>query len=195
MSLPDSSIGFFKRPAWPAIFSILAFLALPHSPAAAEDIKTVDTREIQYRGGAVTFSIPKNWGEKYDSEGFGTFYEGGKNSGKLQVNAITMKLPIAVMANSGAKALCILKDVKPSEVENLPNGNAMAKSIERTTAQGQPVTLYWWYVAHPIPPEYVRTAIFSYAVPSLLENSPDTTAELQFLERSIQNTTFNHTLD
>lgn len=191
LSLPDSNVRTLRL----GIFGILALLAMPQALFAAAGGKHMETREIQYRGGAVTFSIPRNWVEKYDPEGGGTLHAEGKNTGKLQVSAITMKLPVAAMANSGAKALCVLKDVKPAEVENLPNGNAMAKSIERTSVQGQQVTLYWWYVAHPIPPEYVRTAIFSYAIPTSLENSPGTSAELQFLERSIQNTTFNHALD
>ena len=173
------------------IFCILAWFALSHASAATVGGEAVKTKEIRYRDGIITFSIPKHWAEEYDPEGDGIFYEKGENTGKLRINVITVNLPKMVTANSGAKALCILKDIKSSEVDNLPNGNAIAKIIERTTEQGQAVTHYWWYVARPIPPQHVRLATFSYTIRSALENSPGTDAKLQFLEGAIRNTIFH----
>ncbi len=178
-----------------AFFSLLALLSLPHAFADTGNGKTTGAKEVQFHRGLIAFSIPEHWVEKFASADESTFQESGNNTGKLHVSVITMKLPIMVADNSGAKALCILKDVKPSEVENLPNGNAMAKSVEHKTAQGQPVTLYSWFVAHPIPPYHVRTAIFSYTIHASQEKSPKTAADLRFLEKSIQNTSFNHILD
>ncbi len=189
--MPISIIRYVARPMRFSIFIVLAFFSISHAFAANAGTEAMKTKEIKFHEGAVTFSIPKHWIEEYELEGDGIFYEKGKNTTKLRVNVITVNLPIPVAANSGARALCILKDMKPPEIENLPNGNALARLIERTTEEGLPVTIYKWYVAHPIPPQHVRMATFFYTLPSSLEESPKTAAELQFLEGSIRNTQFH----
>ena len=178
------------------IFSFLILLSMSQSHAlpAIDGVKTVETREIKYRGGLVTFSIPKHWVEEYEPEGGGTFYEDGPNTGTLRINVITMKSPTPVTANSGIAALSGLEDVKPLEIENLPSGNAVAKFVRRSTEQGQAITLYWWYVAQSIPPQHVRTAMFSYTILTSSENSSDSAAQLQLLDKSIRNATFHPTL-
>ncbi|MDO8893336.1 MAG: hypothetical protein Q8K43_03765 [Sulfurimicrobium sp.] len=188
--MPNSIIRFAARQLRFSIFIVVAFFSMSHAFAANAGAETVKAKEIKHPEGAVIFSIPKHWSEEYDLEGNGIYYENGKNTTKLRVNVITVNLPIPVTANSGAKALCILKDMKPTEIENLPNGNALARLIERTTEEGLPTTNYRWYVAHPIPPQHVRMATFSFTFPSSLEESPKTVAELQFLEGSIRNTQF-----
>ena len=191
MLLPDFIVKNTARTMRFGIFCVLAWFALSHASAATVGGEALKTKEIKYRDGIITFSIPKHWVEEYEPEGDGIFYEKGENTGKLRINVITVNLPKMVTANSGAKALCILKDVKSSETDNLPNGNAIAKTIERTTEQGQAVTHYWWYVARPIPPQHVRMATFSYTIRSSLENSPGTDAKLQLLEGSIRNSIFH----
>ncbi len=190
MMLPtDFIVKSVARAMRLVFFCFLAFSAISY--AAAENGETVKTKEIKYRDGIVTFSIPKHWVEEYEPEGDGIFYEKGENKGKLRINVVTVNLPKMVAANSGAKALCILKDIKSSEVDNLPNGNAVAKIIEHTTEQGQPVTHYWWYVARPIPPQHVRMATFSYTIRSSQEKSPRMEADVQFLDGSIRNSIFH----
>ena len=191
MFSPDLIVRNVARALGFCVFIILALFAMSHASAATVGGETVKTKEIKYLEGIVTFSIPKHWVEEYEPGGDGIFYEKGKNTGKLRINVITVNLPKIVTANSGAKALCILKDIKSSEIDNLPNGNAIAKIIEHTTEQGQAVTHYWWYVARPIPPQHVRMATFSYTIRSSLEKSPGTEAELQLLEGSIRNSIFH----
>ena len=180
----------------PNTFRFLIFLTMSQSPtfAAIDGVKTLETREIKYRGGLVTFSIPKHWVEEYEPEDGGTFYEDGPNTGTLRVNVITMKSVTPVTANSGLAALSGLGDVKPLEIKNLPNGNAVTKFVRHSTDQGQAITLYWWYVAQSVPPQHLRTAMFSYTIPSSSENSPNSVFELKFLDEAIQNATFHPTL-
>lgn len=116
---PNSIIRFATRQLRFSIFIVVAFFSMSHAFAANAGAETVKAKEIKHPEGAVIFSIPKHWSEEYDLEGNGIYYENGKNTTKLRVNVITVNLPIPVTANSGAKALCILKDMKPTEVENL----------------------------------------------------------------------------
>jgi hypothetical protein len=176
------------------IFGILVLLIVSHAFAADEGGKLVETKEINYRGGIVTFSIPKHWIEEYEPDGGGTFYEDGPNTGTLRINETTIKSPNPFTSKLGFAALSSLKDVKADEIENLSNGNTLAKFIKRTTDQGQAITLYWWLVAHPIPPQRVRTATFSYTILSSTENLPKSAAELQFLDKVIRNATFHPAL-
>jgi hypothetical protein len=154
-----------------------------------------DMKEIKYRGGIVTFSIPKHWIENYEPDGDGIFYEGGPNTGTLRLSVITAKTPKLLGSDAAYAALSSMKSIKPESIEHLPNGNAMTSRVERSSEQGQAITLYWWHVANPIFPNHMRIAIFSYTVQSSQESSASTKNEIQLLTNSIKNATFPPTID
>jgi hypothetical protein len=61
-------------------------------------------KPVVYRGGIVSFSIPANWREEYESDGGGTFYEDGTDTGTLRLHVISVgkKEPNQTPANVGA---------------------------------------------------------------------------------------------
>ena len=151
-------------------------------------------KEIAYRGGVVKFFIPKNWIEKYEPDGGGMFYEDAPNTGTLRLNVITAKSPTSLGSDAAYENAAKAKNVKPSDVERLSNGNAMARWVQRSSEQGQPITLYWWHVTNAVPPEHLRIANLSYTVLTSEENSPATKKDVEFLTESIRNAKFHASL-
>ncbi len=47
-------------------------------------------KKITYRGGLISFQIPKDWIEEYEENGGGTFYEDSQESGTLRINVLTV---------------------------------------------------------------------------------------------------------
>ncbi|OYW39885.1 MAG: hypothetical protein B7Z35_03080 [Hydrogenophilales bacterium 12-61-10] len=154
----------------------------------------VQMKEIKYRGGLVTFSIPKHWVEEYETDGGGMFYEDAPNSGTLRLNVITAKSPKPLSADAAYEELVAMKSINGKNVQHLANGNAFATAIHHATEQGQGITLFWWYVTNPVPPNHIRMANFSYTVLATQENSEQTHREVQLLTESIKNAAFHPTL-
>lgn len=148
-------------------------------------------KEINYRGGIVKFKIPVNWVEKYEEDGGGMFYEDAPNTGTLRLNVLTVKAPVDSKGNLSAEALSIVSGSEPNNIEILSNGNALSRSIERTKEQGQKITLYWWFVANTIPPNYVRVANFSYTILTSQENMDEFKNEIKLLDEQIKNCVFH----
>lgn len=168
---------------------VLAFLIMLTVHAGENEMK-----EIKYRGGVVTFSIPKHWTENYEPDGGGMFYEDGPDTGTLRLNVITAKSPKSLRGDAAFVELSSMKSVKPESIKRLPNGNAMTTWVGHSSEQGQAITLYWWHVANPVLPSHMRVAIFSYTVLTSQESSVSTKSEVQMLTNSIKNATFHSTI-
>lgn len=154
----------------------------------------VQMREIKYRGGVVTFSIPKQWVEEYEADGGSMFYEDAPNTGTLRLNVITAKSPKPLSADAAYEELAALKSTNAKIVQRLSNGNAFATAVQRAKEQGQEITLFWWYVANPVRPNHIRLANFSCTVLTSQENSERTQREVHQLTESIKNAKFHPAL-
>jgi hypothetical protein len=152
----------------------------------ADKLKT-----IAYRGGIVRFNIPANWVEEYEEDGGATFYENRPDSGTLRLNILTAKAPDDIEGDLPVHALSTLPDVNPEEITKLGNGNALVRSLERTEEEGQKITLYWWYLANHVPPNYVRMANFSYTILTSQENLDSFKEEIQLLDEQIKHAVFH----
>lgn len=173
-------------------YLLLALIAtLTSTLAHAGDVQM---KEIKYRGGLVTFSIPKDWVEEYETDGGGMFYEDAPNTGTLRLNVITEKSPKPLSADAAYEELVAMKSINAKNVQRLANGNAFATAIQHATEQGQGITLFWWYVTNPVRPNHIRMANFSYAVLTSQESSEPIQREVQLLTESIKNATFHPTL-
>ena len=164
----------------------LLFIASAH----AGEVKM---KEIQYRGGIVTFSIPRHWVEEYEPDGEGMFYEDAPDTGTLRLNIITAKSPQPLSADAAFEELAAMKSVKEESIQRLKNGNAFATSIQHSSEQGQAITLFWWHVTNPVRPSHLRIANFSYTVLTSQENSETTKREIQLITESIKNAKFHPT--
>lgn len=154
----------------------------------------VPMKEIKYRGGLVTFSIPKHWVEEYESDGGGTFYEDAPNTGTLRLNVITAKSPKPLSADAAYEELVALKSINTQNAQRLANGNAFATAIQHAREQGQEITLFWWYVTSPVRPNHFRMANFSYTVLTSQENSDLIQRDVRQITEAIKNAKFYPTL-
>jgi hypothetical protein len=161
---------------------------LSTSGAVASQGQPIGLKEISYRSGLVTFSVPMSWTEEYEPEGGGVFYGPGDNTGTLRLNVISARPPTADVSLTSKQ---VLSHIGHPKSENLPNGSAVSKSISRDTDGGTPITIYWWYLANVLSPEHVRIANFSYTILSSEEHSPVIALELATLENSIRNARFS----
>lgn len=168
----------------------LALVVLLMTPLAHAD--GLQMKEIRYDGGVVRFSIPKNWVEEYEPDGGVMFYGTAPNTGILRLNLITGKPPAAV-GQDAYEALRSLKSVRPESIKRLPNGNAITTWLQHSSEQGEAITLFWWHVASPVPPNHIGIANFSYTVLASQEHTAQTQSELQVLTKSIENAAFHPT--
>ena len=173
-------------------YLVLVFIAL--SSTAFAHASNERMKEIQYRGGVVTFSVPKHWVEHYEPDGGGMFYEDAPDTGTLRLNVITAKSPKPLSADAAYEDLLTMKSFKAESVQRLGNGTAMATSIQHSTEHGQAITIFWWYVANLVRPDYIRFANFSFTVLTSQENSEAINREVQLLAESIKNAKFHSTI-
>lgn len=168
------------------LVGLLTFLIF--IPAAFANPPT-NMKEISYQGGIISFSVPENWVEEGELDATGVYYKNAQNSGTLRLNVFTFEsaqpeLPIDVYAE-------LLKNIQTDTIEEVGNGNVIATSIKRSTEQGQPITLYWWYLAQPILPNHLRLAYFSYTILTYQENDSAVKNEIKMLAESIKNAKFS----
>ena len=169
-------------------------LLLAFSIGVTANAKDNDMKEVKYRGGVITFLIPKNWVENYEPDGGGMFYEDAPNTGTLRVDVITAKSPTPLDRDTAYIELGSMKNVKPETIKRLPNGNAIVTWIEHTSERGQAITLFWWHVANPVPPNHLRFANFSYTVLTSQEDSALINSDIRMLTSSITNAAFHSTI-
>jgi hypothetical protein len=155
----------------------------------------LETKEVEYRGGVVTFSIPKHWKEEYDPEGGGTFYEDGPDTGTLRLNVLTAKSPGPITEHSPKQALLSTRLARSaSDIEQLSQGNALAKSLRQALDRNQEILIYGWHIANPVPPQHVRIANFTYTILSRFEKEPRIQSELGMLDKLIRAAKFHSLL-
>ena len=148
-------------------------------------------KEINYRGGVVKFNIPSNWKEEYEENGGGTFYEDAPDTGTLRLNIITMQAPPDVKGNLPVLALSSVSGIDQKNIEILANGNALAHAVQRSEEQGIKITLYWWYLANHVPPNFVRMANYSYTILTSKEKDRKTQEEIELLKNQIKKAVFH----
>ena len=151
-------------------------------------------KEISYRGGLVSFSIPEQWLEEYEEEGGGTFYDNSPHSGTLRLNVITFK------SNEKPKKIDSDLEVKTTAHKHngvaviLDEGNAYARYDKNSSESGQNITIGYWNVYNPVPPDHLRIAFFSYTLLSSQFNEVKFQAELEMLEHEIALSRFSTAL-
>lgn len=167
---------------------LLIFLFVYTSVARAGD---VEMKQVTYRGGIITFTIPEHWLEQYEPDGGGIFYEDTPNTGTLRLNVITLESPKPILADDAFLNLSKLKNVEVGTIQRLENGNALATSVQHANEEGQAITLYWWYIANLTPPNHMQLANFSYTVLTAQENDPQVIKEIRTLTEAVKNAKFH----
>jgi hypothetical protein len=139
-------------------------------------------KKIKYRGGLVTFRVPRAWVEELEPDGGGTFYEDTPESPALRLNVITAQSPSPVDASTVVDLLRSRSQWREVPVRSLPGGNACVAYTETAEEQGIPLLIHYWEVANAVPPNHIRIAVFSFTTEA---NRAEPAPELSWLDREI----------
>jgi hypothetical protein len=151
-------------------------------------------KEVSYRGGLVTFSVPSNWKEEYGDDGGGMFYEDALNSGTLRLNVLTFadSDPSNVFdVNADARKTAAKYG---GEAFVLRDGNAMARYDSEGVESGEAITQRFWQVYNRVNDSHIRIAVFSYTLPSARFGDERHAREMEMLDREIRNARFANTM-
>jgi len=145
-------------------------------------------KTINYRGGLISFEIPKHWVEEFEESGGGTFFEDTPNSGTLRVNVLTIKA----------------KEDKENPLKTLKNGNEKIDQKEYTTAGGNdileylirtkeketPITVFTLLCAHKTNNQEYLVAVFTWTIETKFETQEKYIQEWNSIRTQIQNVKF-----
>ena len=142
-------------------------------------------KSITYRGGLVTFRIPRHWVEEYEEDGGGTFYEDRPDSGTLRLNVLTFTGPVGSPAKSPLAVLQGSSKAASGTMCALPNGNALLTGMDAATDGSTPIHMYYWHIAQHLPPSHYRLALFTYTVEAGRDTGPPIVHELEILNAEL----------
>jgi hypothetical protein len=147
--------------------AVAEFQKRPPGPLEEPDgLKT-----INYRGGLVTFRIPEDWEEEYEEEGGGTFYPDYDDSGTLRLSTLGLKSQKPVTIHTIRKDAERRAAKEGGALAELPGGNWMVTYTHTAEEDGDELTIKYWEIMNPVPPNHMRIALFSYtALKDLLDD-------------------------
>jgi hypothetical protein len=151
-------------------------------------------KTIRYRGGVVTFRIPAHWEEEYEEEGGGTFYDEDADTGTLRLNTILAKSSSPVTTHTAREMAERRATEESGTVTDLGGGNWMAEytNTHDETEDEDALTIRYWEITNPVPPNHLRVALFSYTVRTELieEEDAEVAEELDMLAQEVRASQF-----
>ena len=144
-------------------------------------------KTIRYRNGVIEFRIPSGWKEEYSDMDGGTFYDPRPDSGTLRLKVTTATRP----DEAPKSAASVLEDLVRSQVDLLPNQNALAKFDQSATEDGRKIKIFYWLLSNVIAPVHVRVANFSYTILTDQDGNPTVAEEIRMLDREIRAAVFS----
>jgi hypothetical protein len=151
-------------------------------------------KTVEYRGGVISFRIPNNWIEEYETDGGGTFYEDVEDSGTLRLNILTFEAPEVKLPASGYAKILEDKKEPEQEITKLSSGDGLKKYVNRTNDGEEDISVFYFEVVHIAPPKKIYLAIFSWTILTSQEFDPAFVREKQMLESELKNTVFHSSL-
>lgn len=145
---------------------------------------------IEYRGGLVKFRIPEPWIEEREEDGTGVFYQMGFDTGVFRVTVFsgTPRVPGDLPA---AYELVQSRAAKlGGTAAELPNGNGLLRYVSEMVEEGKEIIQYFWDLAHVVPPDRCRIAMFCYTVLKSQIGEAGIQQDLEMLEREISDAQF-----
>lgn len=140
-------------------------------------------KTIEYRGGLVTFRIPREWVEEYEPDGGGIFYAEGPDAGTLRLNVGTFRSPSPIDARTTEELLRPRAESRGLSVRPLPGGNTAISYSEAAEEDGVALVIHTWEVANAVPPFHARIALFSFT--TLASQQEGVSDDLEWLDREI----------
>lgn len=140
---------------------------------------------IKYRGGIAEFTIPAHWREEYEPEGGGTFYEDSPDSGTLRLNVLSFESKDTPAEQMAATAF------RDGMISATNGGLPLRREEKAAEENGENLHIVSWEVAVPVPPRSLRLAIFSYTILERQLQDPAFVAQIQRLQRSIEQASYS----
>ena len=147
-------------------------------------------KTIEYRGGVVSFQIPRHWKEEYEPDGGGTFYEDAPETGTLRLNVITSEARQGTLPSTGYDFLRRESSGEQAEILRLPSGDGMKHYLKKAEEDGTSLDIHFWEIAHCVPPKTLYLAIFSWTVSTEHAKKAESHEEIQMIIEELKNIHF-----
>ncbi len=149
-------------------------------------------KQINYRGGALRFSVPSHWVEEYGEKSGGTFYENEPEAGTLRLSVLVF--PTTQKADTDALVAFLKKlpesKTKGSSIKIEKNGNVVLQFIQRQQEDGEPVSLVFWMVANSDIKDFIQVASFSYTLMNRNLAREQNQEDITLLDETLRQTEF-----
>lgn len=162
--------------------------------ALAGAVEAPKMKTIAYRGGVITFLIPKHWKEEYQPEGGGTFYDDRPDAGTLRLNVISAKAPPGKLPPDGLSHFTAKPAKDGERLSKTWHGDGMKFYRQEATEEGQKIYLYTWEVAHCVPPDELHIAIFTWTILARQAVDAKSKKEIDLIDAEISKAYFHRDL-
>lgn len=151
-----------------------------------------ELKEINYRQGALRFSIPVEWNEEYRRDSGGTFFEQAPDSGTLRLSVVVLNTKGKTDADALERFLKTRPEarVKGAQISKESNGNVILQFIQRTNEGGDEMSIVWWFVASGAFEDFIQIAMFSYSLLNLNLNKEQNKEDILLLDQELRKTEF-----
>lgn len=151
-----------------------------------------ELKVINYRQGALRFSIPVEWSEEYGRDSGGTFFEQAPDSGTLRLSVVVLNTKGKTDADALERFLKTRPEAraKGAQISKESNGNVVLQFIQRTNEGGDDMSIVWWFVASGAFEDYIQIAMFSYSLLNLNLNKEQNKEDILLLDQVLRKTEF-----
>ena len=156
------------------------------TPPPEAELDEDGMKAIRYDDGAVTFRLPGHWEEDHDEETGGTFYDDDADGGTLRLTTLTVESETPVTADSTREIADDWVRKENGVLADLGDGIWMVQYGHETEEDGEPLTIRYWQIVCPVPPNALSIAIFSYSVCSEILETEAVANELAMIEQEVR---------
>lgn len=135
--------------------------------------------------GLFSFQLPASWSHQIEKDGTQVFWHQSSGTGTLRVSSLTYQKTSDLSAQPASE---VLGETSPVTIRS--DGVAWTHYRADSSENGQPIIMYWWKLAHFIPPKYFRVAFFSFTIFAYEEPEPGTRGMLEYLSTHVPRTVF-----
>ncbi len=151
-----------------------------------------ELKEINYRQGALRFSLPVEWTEEYGKESGGTFFEPALDSGTLRLSVVVLNTKGKTDADALERFLKTRPEAraKGAQISKELNGNVVLQFIQRTTENGDDISIVWWFVASGAFEDHIQIAMFSFSLLNINLQKEQNKEDILLLDQELRKTEF-----
>jgi len=145
-------------------------------------------KEIRYRGGMLTFSLPESWQEEHGADGGAAFFTGDSRNGTLNLRLTTIQRGDRGRVDEASLREVVTTGVAPGDppAVTLPTGNVLQRYERSESSEEGRLHMTFWHVANAVQAKTIRYALFGFAVPLDRAGSSENKATVELLDERIR---------